>query len=162
MALVLALLGAAADFRQGSRERAHLLRSVTAGEQVVDDSQNSLLSLAQYSAGLLYLADVPDSVRGSAYQNLARDAERWRPRLQQARRDVAATPVLPWHGGTRAAREAYEERLTAWIDLLADYQVAPQTGQRERDEAVRTSRRAAGEALVAAGVDPGRVRELLG
>jgi type II secretory pathway pseudopilin PulG len=161
LALVLALLAGAADRWQGSRERDQLLRSVTAGERVIDDSQDSLLSLSRYSAGLLYLTDVPESVRGSAYDNLAQDAQRWRSRLQRVRRDVAATSVLPWHGEARAARRAYERRLTAWMDLLADYPPA-RTGRRDGDHAVRTSRQAAAEALVAAGVDRRSVRALLG
>lgn len=170
IAVVLALLTGAADNWKSDRERGLLLRYVTAGEQTVDDSQSSLLSLTAYSAGLLYSADIPDSVRSSAYDNLARDAERWRPRLERARRDVAATPVLPWHRDTRAARQAYEQRLTAWIDVLADYRAAPQSGQRDgdaavtasREAAVTTTREAAAQALVAAGVDQERVRALLG
>jgi len=162
LVLVLALLAGAGDRWQGSREREQLLRSVTAGEQAIEASQSSLLSLADYSAGLLYGTDVPDAVRRSAYGNLAQDAERWQPRLERARRNVAATPVLPWHRDSRAARQAYERRLAAWIAVLVDYQVTPQRGLQEGDTSVRASRQAAVEALVAAGVDRRRVRALLG
>jgi type II secretory pathway pseudopilin PulG len=162
LVLVLVLLAGAADRWQGSRERAELLRSVTAGERAIEASQSSLLSLAAYSAGLLYSADVPDPVRASAYENLAQDAERWRPRLQRARSEVVATPVLPWHRDARAARRAYEQRLTAWIDLLGNFRASPQGGLSDGDTAVTASRQAAGRALVAAGMDRGRIRALLG
>ena len=162
LVLVLALLAATADRWQGSRERGQLLRSVTAGERAVNASQTSIASLAEYSSGLLYAADVPDSVRGSAYENLADDAGRWQPRLQRARRDVAATPVLPWHRKGRAARRAYEQRLTAWMTMLADFQASPQAGFGDGSSAVTTSRRTAREALLEAGLERGRVRELLG
>jgi hypothetical protein len=160
LVLVLALL-AAADRWQASRERGQLLRSVTAGELAIEGSQSSIASLAQYSSDLLHSADVPQGVRRSAYQNLADDAGRWRPRLQRARSDVAATRVLPWHETSRTARRAYEQRLTAWLDALADFQAAPQAGLGGADSAVTTSRRAAREALLAAGVDGARVRAVL-
>jgi hypothetical protein len=162
LVLVLALLGGAADRWQVSRERGQLLRSVTAGERAVDASQSSIASLAEYSAGLLYAADVPASARSSAYENLAEDAGRWRPRLERVRSEVEATRVLPWHRESRAARTAYERRLTAWIDLLADFASRPQGRLGGDEAAVTASRRAASEALVAAGIDRRRIRELLG
>lgn len=162
IALALALLAGGADRWQAGREREELLASVTAGERAVDASQSSIASLAEYSAGLLYAADVSDAARVSAYENLAQDAGRWQPRLRRARGEVAATPVLPWHRESRAARAAYELRLTAWIDLLAEFSAEPQGGFGEGDAAVTSSRRAAREALVSAGVDERRVRALLG
>lgn len=162
LALVLALLAATADRWQAAREREQLLASVTAGERVVDASQSSIASLAEYSAGLLYAAEVPDSARGSAYGNLAQDAGRWQPRLERARREVGGTPVLPWHRDVRQARRAYEQRLTAWTDLLADFAASPQRGFGDRDGTVTASRRAAREAMVAAGLDEREVSRLLG
>jgi hypothetical protein len=161
LVLVLTLLAVAADRWQAARERGQLLRSVTAGEQAVEGSQVSIASLARYSSDLLHSADVSDPVRRSAYQLLADDAGRWRPRVQRARSDVAATAVLPWHGQSRAAREAYEQRLTAWLDVLADFEAAPQAGLGGAGPAVTTSRGAARQALLAAGLDRDRVRELL-
>lgn len=162
LAVVLALLAAGADRWQAARERDRLLASVTAGERAVDASQSSIASLAEYSAGLLYAADVSESARVSAYGNLAQDAGRWQPRLQRARDEVAATPVLPWHRDSRAARQAYEQRLTAWIDLLDAFAQSPQGGFRQADTTVTASRRAAREALLTAGVDGERVSALLG
>jgi hypothetical protein len=162
LALVLTLLAVSADRWQAAREREDLLASVTAGERVVDASQSSIASLAEYSAGLLYAAEVSDSVRGSAYGNLAQDAGRWQPRLERAGRDVAGTRVLPWHRDVREARRAYQQRLTAWTDLLADFADSPQQGFGDRDGTVTASRRAARTALLAAGLDERRVSRLLG
>jgi hypothetical protein len=162
LALVLALLALTGDRWQVAREREQLLASVTAGERVVDASQSSIASLAEYSAGLLYAEEVSASARGSAYGNLAQDAGRWQPRLQRARREVAATPVLPWHREVRQARGAYEQRLTAWTDLLTEFAASPQGGFGDRDGTVTTSRRAARDALLAAGLDAREVSRLLG
>jgi hypothetical protein len=162
LAVVLALLAGTGDRWQADREREQLLASVTAGERVVDASQSSIASLAEYSAGLLYAEEVSAAARGSAYGNLAEDAGRWQPRLERARSAVATTPVLPWHREVRRARRAYEQRLTAWTDLLTDFAASPQRGFGDRDGTVTASRRAARDALLAAGLDEREVSRLLG
>jgi hypothetical protein len=77
----------------------------------VDASQSSIASLAEYSAGLLYAADVSESARVSAYGNLAQDAGRWQPRLQRARARWPPRRCCPGTGrawrpaGVRAAAD---------------------------------------------------------
>lgn len=159
--LVLLLLGAAGDRWQADRERRALLETVAAGEQVVQASGASLRGLATYVGPLTSNPDAPERARAWAYDTLAHDAARWQPRVQSRRQEVLDVPVAPWHGDVRAAREAYAERLGVWVDVLVDLSAAT-PGQTDRGQAVRASKQQAREALLLAGADVERVRELLG
>ena len=161
-ALVLLLvLGVAADHALLDRERQALLASVADGERVVSASEDSLLSLADYVAPLLAGADVPAVTRRSALATLGRDAGRREPRLRQERSAVLRQRVLPWHGDVRAARDAYGERLGVWADELAQVRSQPQR-LLDGGDGVRRSRQRAVRALLDAGADSARVRDLLG
>ena len=70
--------------------------------------------------------------------------------------------MLPWHGDLRAARAAYADRLGAWADLLATIDREPSAFLGGSDGDARRTRTAAVDALLAAGVDPERVRRALG
>ena len=150
--VLLAVVAVGADRWWADRERTRLGAAVMAGEQTVSGSRTSLAGLAAYSAGLLYAADVPADARRSAYGNLGDDARRWVPRVDAAREAVAGTDVLPWHTGTREAREAYDLRLQVWADLLRRFADDPQSGVGD-DPVVTQARVTAREALRAAGLD---------
>ena len=159
--LVLLLLGAGADRWQADRERRALLDAVAAGEQSVQASSSSLRGLATYVGPLTSNSEAPERARDWAYDVLSRDAARWQPRVQSRRQDVLNVPVAPWHGDVREAREAYAERLAVWTDVLRSMEAAT-LGETDRGPEVRWSRRQAHDALLLAGADAARVRELLG
>jgi hypothetical protein len=161
IALVLLLLGAAADRWQADRERQALLETVASSEQVVQASGASLRGLATYVGPLTSNPDAPERARAWAYETLAHDAARWQPRVQSRRQQVLDVPVAPWHGDMRAAREAYAERLAVWVDVLLDVEAAT-LGQTDRGQAVRSSKQQARQALLLAGADVDRVHALLG
>jgi hypothetical protein len=100
LALVLLVLGAAADRRVADRERTALLAGVQRGEAALSAARDSQLSLAQYAGPLLTGADVPPAARRSAFATLAQDAARW-----------AATAAGPAGGGGRPGRPAVARRV---------------------------------------------------
>lgn len=161
LVLVLLVLGAAADRWQADRERRVLLDAVAAGEQSVQASSASLRGLATYVGPLTSNSEAPESARSWAYEILSRDAARWQPRVQDRRQAVLDVPVAPWHRDAVSAREAYAERLAVWVDVLAAMEAAT-LGESDRGQEVRTSTTRAREALLLAGADRARVRELLG
>ena len=161
LVLVLLVLGAGADRWQTDRERRALLDAVAAGEQSVRASSASLRGLATYVGPLTSNAEAPQAARAWAFDVLSRDAARWQPRVQSRRQDVLDVPVAPWHGEARAAREAYAQRLAVWTEVLLAMEAAT-LGQSDRGQQVRSSTRQAREALLLAGADAERVRELLG
>jgi hypothetical protein len=160
--LLLLALGLGLDRWQADRERAALLATVEESERTVEASVTSLLSLADYAGPLLTDADAPAASRRSALATLSRDAARWEPRVRARQRLVDDALVLPWHGDVRAARRAYDRRLTAWADLLATVEREPSAFLGGSDGAARRTRAEAVDALLAAGADPERVRRALG
>ena len=163
VALVVLLLAVlAADRWRADRERDRLLAAVETAERTVTASQSSLLSLADYAGPLLTTEDVPAASRRSALVTISRDAARWVPRVRAEEGRLDDTSVLPWHGDLREARAAYVDRLGAWADLLAVIDREPSAFLGGSDGDVRRTRTRAVDALLAAGVDPERVRRALG
>lgn len=159
--VVLLLVAAlAADRWQRDRELEALLDAVAVAEPVLRDSQQSLTSLAEYQSALLNVVDVPPAAKAAAYENLARDARRWLPRLAGPARTVEATAVLPWHRSVRDGRDAYAGRLQAWLESLERTAADPRSAVRTGADGA--AREAAFQALVAAGADDERVGVLLG
>jgi hypothetical protein len=158
LALSVLLLGVALDRWQVQRERAALLDAVVAGEQVVQRSSVGLRGLRAYVGPLTGNVDARPAARQWAFDALHEEAARWRPRVRAARSDVLDLPVVAWHGDVKAAREAYAGRLAAWEELLAGVG-RPGRGS---GQAARSSAERARTALLTAGTDAERVRELLG
>jgi hypothetical protein len=162
LAVLLLVIGLAADRWQADRERAALLATVEDAERTVTASLDSLLSLVDYAGPLLTSADVPAASRRSALVTLSRDAARWEPRIRAREELVEDAGALPWHGDLRTAREAYARRLTAWADLLATVERDPEAVLGGSDGDVTRTRARAVDALLAAGADPDRVRRAVG
>ena len=162
VAVLLLVVGVAADRWRLDRERSALLATVEEAETTVTASVSSLLSLADYAGPLLISEDAPAASRRSALATLSRDAARWEPRIRAREQAVEDAVVLPWHGDLRAAREAYGRRLVAWADLLATVDRDPEAFLGGSDDEVRRTRSQAVDALLAAGADPERVRRALG
>ncbi len=162
LAVLLLVVGLAADRWRVDRERSALLATVEQAESTVAASLDSLLSLADYAGPLLTTEDVPAASRRSALATLSRDAARWEPRIRARKEMVGDAVVLPWHGDLRNAREAYTRRLDTWADLLAEVDRDPEAFLGGSDGEVRRTRQRAVDALLAAGADPKRVRRALG
>jgi predicted lipoprotein len=158
LALVLAVLAAAGDRWRAEQERTALLRAVDGGEQVVDRSSERLLGLRAYVGPLVGDPEARPAARRWAVDSLREEAASWRPRVRAQREAVLELSVAPWHTDLAAARSAYAERLAAWDALLAGVgRRGGGSGERARDAADRAS-----TALLVAGTDADRVRELLG
>ena len=159
VALLLAalLLGLAADRWQAAQERRALLDAVAAGERVVDRSSRRLLGLRTYVGPLVGDPDARPAARQWAVDSLRDEAASWRPRVQEQRAAVLDLRVLRWHGEVVQARRAYADRLAAWDELLAG------VGRRGRGsgDAARAAEDRALEALLVAGTDADRARQLL-
>ncbi len=161
LALVLLVLGTAADGEVADRERTALLAGVEDGESALSAARDSQLSLAQYAGPLLTGVDVPPAARRSAFATLAQDAARWEPRLRARQEQVAAQDVLPWHDDLQAARDAYAARLEVWADVLAEVEREPEVLTDVLGSDIRASRERAERALLSAGLDPADVRSAL-
>ena len=160
---MLLLAGLAADRWRADRERDRLLTAVETAERTVTASQSSLLSLADYAGPLLTTEDVPAASRRSALVTISRDAARWEPRVRAAAGSARrARRCSPGTATCATARAAYADRLGAWADLLAAIDREPSAFLGGSDGDVRRTRAEAVDALLAAGVDPERVRRALG
>ena len=89
--------------------------------------------------------------------SLRDEAASWRPRVQEQREAVLDLRVVRWHGEVAEARRAYADRLAAWDALLAG---VGRRGQGSGADARAAADRAL-EALLVAGTDADRARELL-
>ena len=156
--VVLLVLGLATDLWWARQERAALLEAVGSSERVVDRSSQRLLALRTYVGPLVGDPDARPAARQWAVDTLRDEAASWRPRVRQQQDEVRDLRVLPWHGDVAAARDAYVERLVAWDELLAG---VGRRGRGSGDDARGAADRARA-ALLAAGTDPERARDLLG
>ena len=88
---------------------------------------------------------------------LREEAASWRPRVREQRAAVLDLHVVGWHGDVAEARDAYADRLAAWDELLAG---VGRRGRGSGDDARAAADRAL-EALLVAGTDADRTRQLL-
>jgi hypothetical protein len=143
---LLLLAGLALDRWERSRRFEAFLTAATDAEQVITDARTSLGGLVRYSNGLLGRTDLRPTQRVAILDTFALDAGRYVPRMQERREAVVAVDPLPWDRDLAAAREAYLERIDAWLLQIQKAQEDPDRLLRERRD-TRLARTAAADAV---------------
>lgn len=112
--VLLAVAGYAAVRADRDRQVDALVAAAVRAERVITDAGTSLSGLVAYSNAALSRPDLEPAARTAVLQSFARDAARFRPRVQAPREDVSRVRAPAWDAGLREARSLVLARIDAW------------------------------------------------
>ena len=119
LAAALVAVALVADQWEQRRELDRLTTAMQSGEQQISATDAYFDGVLAYYSPVIFRESPPAGLRDGFQLDLARGARDGMDGIGATTRELEGLMILPWHRHLRAARTAYEQRITLWQTFLA-------------------------------------------
>lgn len=116
---LLVFVAFAADQWQQQRELDRMLQTMQSGEQQMHTTDKYVAGVIAYYSPLIFREAAPAGIRDSFQDDIDQGTGNGLAAIDVTSRALADIDVLPWHRHLRAARSAYQQRISQWQGYLA-------------------------------------------
>lgn len=118
LAAVLVVVALVADQWQQQRELDRMTTAMQAGEEQISTTDRYFDGVLAYYSPVIFRESPPAGLREGFQTDIGRGAQDGMDGIAETTRSLDGIAVLPWHRHLRAARTAYEQRITLWESFL--------------------------------------------